>query len=184
MWVSCWTIVWASSSLSLASFFYFSFFTCNAQCTATIEVPEGKTWNTWGTYPPPNFESFCSLCLTQRAKVRWKRGSHANGVCLSGQFFPHRFFGLLFFGLDRRSKVRWQRNSHANRVCLTIFKHFLTHLWHPRYGGNATHMPTEFVAPDDNQHEGWCSGDWTLGMISDKVIHANASSWKVCEGEM
>ena len=39
----------------------------------------------------------------------------------------------------------------------------------PRYGGNATHMPTEFVAPDDNRHEGWCSGDWTLGMISDKV---------------
>ena len=39
----------------------------------------------------------------------------------------------------------------------------------PRYGGNATAMPTEFVAPDDNRHEGWCSGDWTLGMISDKV---------------
>ena len=39
----------------------------------------------------------------------------------------------------------------------------------PRYGGNATQMPTEFVAPDDNRHEGWCSGDWTLGMISDKV---------------
>ena len=30
-------------------------------------------------------------------------------------------------------------------------------------------MPTEFVEPDDNRHEGWCSGDWTLGMISDKV---------------
>ena len=38
-----------------------------------------------------------------------------------------------------------------------------------RYGGNSTHMPTEFVEPDDNRHEGWCSGDWTLGMISDKV---------------
>jgi len=38
------------------------------------------------------------------------------------------------------------------------------------YGGNATQMPTEFVAPDDNRHEGWCSGDWTLGMISDKVV--------------
>lgn len=21
-----------------------------------------------------------------------------------------------------------------------------------------------------NQHEGWCSGDWTLGMVSDKVV--------------
>ena len=38
------------------------------------------------------------------------------------------------------------------------------------YGGNATHMPTEFYPPDDNRHEGWCSGDWTLGMISDKVV--------------
>ena len=25
-------------------------------------------------------------------------------------------------------------------------------------------------ALDDNRHEGWCSGDWTLGMISDKVV--------------
>ena len=40
-----------------------------------------------------------------------------------------------------------------------------------RYGGNSTHMPTDFVEPDDNRHEGWCSGDWTLGMISDKVDH-------------
>jgi len=38
------------------------------------------------------------------------------------------------------------------------------------YGGNATHMPTQFYPPDDNRHEGWCSGDWTLGMISDKVV--------------
>lgn len=38
------------------------------------------------------------------------------------------------------------------------------------YGGNSTHMPTQFNPPDDNRHEGWCSGDWTLGMISDKVI--------------
>ena len=38
------------------------------------------------------------------------------------------------------------------------------------YGGNATHMPTEFHAPDDNRHEGWCSGDWTLGMVSDEVV--------------
>ena len=61
------------------------------------------------------------------------------------------------------------------------------------FGGNATHMPTQFHPPgglcrqkerkelnrminqlnspalDDNRHEGWCSGDWTLGMISDKV---------------
>ena len=62
------------------------------------------------------------------------------------------------------------------------------------FGGNATHMPTQFHPPgglcrqkerkelnrminqlnspalDDNRHEGWCSGDWTLGMISDKVV--------------
>ena len=38
------------------------------------------------------------------------------------------------------------------------------------YGGNSTHMPTQFYPPDDNRHEGWCSGDWTLGMISDKVV--------------
>ena len=38
------------------------------------------------------------------------------------------------------------------------------------YGGNATHMPTKYYPPDDNRHEGWCSGDWTLGMISDKVV--------------
>ena len=31
-------------------------------------------------------------------------------------------------------------------------------------------MPTEFHPPDDNRHEGWCSGDWTLGMVSDKVV--------------
>ena len=37
------------------------------------------------------------------------------------------------------------------------------------YNGNATHMPTQYYPPDDNRHEGWCSGDWTLGMISDKV---------------
>jgi len=41
------------------------------------------------------------------------------------------------------------------------------------YGGNATHMPTEFHPPDDNRHEGWCSGDWTLGMVSDKVVIPN-----------
>ena len=39
------------------------------------------------------------------------------------------------------------------------------------YGGNATHMPTgQPFSPDSNQHEGWCSGDWTLGMVSDKVV--------------
>lgn len=36
--------------------------------------------------------------------------------------------------------------------------------------GNATHMPTGTFLPDNNRHEGWCSGDWTLGMVSDKVI--------------
>ena len=35
--------------------------------------------------------------------------------------------------------------------------------------GNATHMPTGHFLPDTNQHEGWCSGDWTLGMVSDKI---------------
>jgi len=38
------------------------------------------------------------------------------------------------------------------------------------YGGDATHMPDRFHPPDDNRHEGWCSGDWTLGMISDQVV--------------
>eukprot|EP00037_Helgoeca_nana_P009012 m.79439 g.79439 ORF g.79439 m.79439 type:complete len:425 (+) comp19295_c0_seq1:30-1304(+) len=38
------------------------------------------------------------------------------------------------------------------------------------WGGNATHMPTSYVPPDDNRHEGACSGDWTLGMISDEVV--------------
>ena len=38
-------------------------------------------------------------------------------------------------------------------------------------GGNATHMPTSSkIWPDGNQHEGACSGDWTLGMISDEVV--------------
>ena len=40
-------------------------------------------------------------------------------------------------------------------------------------GANATHMPTSSsfpFLPDSNQHEGWCSGDWTLGMVSDKVV--------------
>jgi hypothetical protein len=38
-------------------------------------------------------------------------------------------------------------------------------------GGNATHMPSgpAFV-PDSNRHEGWCSGDWTLGMVSDELV--------------
>jgi hypothetical protein len=39
------------------------------------------------------------------------------------------------------------------------------------YMGNATHMPTApSFSPDSNRHEGWCSGDWTLGMVSDKVV--------------
>jgi len=38
------------------------------------------------------------------------------------------------------------------------------------YMGNATHMPTGNFLPDRNQHEGWCSGDWTLGMIADKIV--------------
>merc|ERR550514_2296291 len=38
------------------------------------------------------------------------------------------------------------------------------------YGSDsATAMPTSYFPPDDNRHEGWCSGDWTLGMISDEV---------------
>jgi len=38
------------------------------------------------------------------------------------------------------------------------------------YMGNETHMPTELpFLPDSNQHEGWCSGDWTLGMVSDEL---------------
>ena len=37
------------------------------------------------------------------------------------------------------------------------------------YMGNATHMPTGSFLPDSNQHEGYCSGDWTLGMVADKV---------------
>ena len=37
--------------------------------------------------------------------------------------------------------------------------------------GNATHMPTQAsFLPDSNRHEGLCSGDWTLGMVSDKVV--------------
>jgi len=36
--------------------------------------------------------------------------------------------------------------------------------------GNATHMPTGSFLPDSNAHEGWCSGDWTLGMVADKVV--------------
>jgi hypothetical protein len=36
-------------------------------------------------------------------------------------------------------------------------------------GANATHMPTGSFAPDSNKHEGWCSGDWTLGMVSDQI---------------
>jgi len=38
------------------------------------------------------------------------------------------------------------------------------------YMGNSTHMPTGSFLPDSNQHEGWCSGDWTLGMVSDEVV--------------
>jgi hypothetical protein len=38
------------------------------------------------------------------------------------------------------------------------------------YMGNATHMPTGSFLPDSNQHEGWCSGDWTLGMVSDRLV--------------
>ena len=40
------------------------------------------------------------------------------------------------------------------------------------YMGNATHMPPggKPFFPDSNQHEGWCSGDWTLGMVSDEVV--------------
>lgn len=38
------------------------------------------------------------------------------------------------------------------------------------YRGNATHMPTGTFLPDSNQHEGWCSGDWTLGMVADRVV--------------
>eukprot|EP00040_Diaphanoeca_grandis_P011957 m.61133 g.61133 ORF g.61133 m.61133 type:complete len:428 (-) comp22936_c0_seq1:157-1440(-) len=39
------------------------------------------------------------------------------------------------------------------------------------YMGNATHMPTTLpFLPDSNQHEGYCSGDWTLGMVADKVV--------------
>ena len=38
------------------------------------------------------------------------------------------------------------------------------------YMGNATHMPTSNTfLPDANKHEGWCSGDWTLGMVSDQL---------------
>ena len=37
------------------------------------------------------------------------------------------------------------------------------------YHGSATHMPTGSFPPDSNAHEGWCSGDWTLGMVSDQV---------------
>merc|ERR1712072_385966 len=37
-------------------------------------------------------------------------------------------------------------------------------------GANETHMPTGSFAPDSNQHEGWCSGDWTLGMVSDQLV--------------
>ena len=39
------------------------------------------------------------------------------------------------------------------------------------YMGNATHMPDQkSFLPDSNRHEGWCSGDWTLGMVADKVV--------------
>ena len=37
------------------------------------------------------------------------------------------------------------------------------------YHGSATRMPTGTFPPDSNAHEGWCSGDWTLGMVSDQV---------------
>ena len=35
----------------------------------------------------------------------------------------------------------------------------------PSQGG-----PKNQTAFDGNSHEGWCSGDWTLGMISDEVV--------------
>eukprot|EP00937_MAST-01D_sp_MAST-1D-sp2_P000201 g201.t1 len=37
-------------------------------------------------------------------------------------------------------------------------------------GGNATWMPAKGFLPDSNQHEGYCSGDWTLGMVSDELV--------------
>jgi hypothetical protein len=36
------------------------------------------------------------------------------------------------------------------------------------YMGNVTHMLSmSTFMPDDNKHEGMCSGDLTLGMVSD-----------------
>ena len=58
-------------------------------------------------------------------------------------------------------------------------------------GGNATHMPSgPAFAPDSNRHEGWCSGDWTLGMVSDQLVIPKTlapgkyvMSWRMdCEG--
>ena len=31
-------------------------------------------------------------------------------------------------------------------------------------------VPTGTFPPDSNKHEGWCSGDWTLGMVADRVV--------------
>jgi hypothetical protein len=31
-------------------------------------------------------------------------------------------------------------------------------------------VPTGSFLPDSNAHEGWCSSDWTLGMVVDKVV--------------
>ena len=49
----------------------------------------------------------------------------------------------------RQRVVRPGRNSDSHADCTPTAKPFL---------------------PDSNQHEGWCSGDWTLGMVSDKLV--------------
>ena len=39
----------------------------------------------------------------------------------------------------------------------------------PRLAACLCTVPTGTFPPDSNAHEGWCSGDWTLGMVSDLV---------------
>ena len=39
----------------------------------------------------------------------------------------------------------------------------------------------ESSVPDHNTHEGACSGDWTLGMISDKLVIPNTIKPGKCE---
>merc|ERR1712080_102257 len=125
-------------------------------------------WNNGSLYPIKGMFVDDSVCTVVPKGSTWARNPipriHTDnvGMAFVGKCLPQQ-------GPGETCKQQGPPWCWAKQDCQN-FPNPCPDLDNGWYMGNATRMPTGSFLPDSNKHEGWCSGDWTLGMVSDKIV--------------